>query len=79
MKQIKVGDFVWHEKYGKGMNLSINGGSYKIQFEGCLYHRYIDFNKRKSLFVKGDLVVGTSPLNKMEVRKNEQSGTFTMV
>ena len=57
MKEIKVGEFVWHEEYGKGMCISKNGCSC-INFEGDSSSDFLSNIGRANLFKKGDLVVG---------------------
>ena len=59
MKDIKVGDFVWHGEYGKGICADADWyHSYSIIFEGKDRLIYVSYKERKSLFKKGDLIVG---------------------
>jgi hypothetical protein len=59
MQDIKVGDFVWHEEYGKGMCTYSTLHNLSIQFESLLELRYFNPQKsRDTLFKKGDLVIG---------------------
>ena len=70
MLNIKPGDLVWHQKFGKGMCIGVSFQRGEFLFEGGRSH-LMHIKDRESFFKKGDLVV-----DERQDSSKSQSGTF---